>query len=387
MKTVFLVLMICAGATLIGTATAQTVPALHRVGIEQSRGTAASVRVADVPLAFTGQVFARNLSTDARAQSDDALRELGDVLVRAGAELSGAVRLMAYVADDRSVAAVEEAVATHFAKTPAAFTLVRTPLPAPGALVAFEAVAVSSRSPRAVEVVDANAAILPAGGKIFISGQAERGADLASAVKLTMAGLHRSVAHLGLKKSDIVQVKAFIKPFGEHDVAKREVAASFDGGRVPPTAIYEWVSELFTEIEVVVSATSLPATAGEPITYAWLPWHPKSPRFSHVTHVMPGTPLIFIGAIDGGDANDPRTQMKTIFERLGSVLFEAGSSYRNMAKATYYLSDRTARGLLGEIRGVYYDPTRPPAASAVGVQGHGYRGRAAMLDMIAVPVK
>jgi enamine deaminase RidA (YjgF/YER057c/UK114 family) len=100
---------------------------------------------------------------------------------------------------------------------------------------------------------------------------------------------------------------------------------------------------------------------------------------------MPGTPLIFIGAIDGGDRNDPRTQMKTIFERLGSVLFEAGSSYRNMAKATYYLSDRTARTLLGDIRGVYYDPTRPPAASAVGVEGHGHPGRAAMLDMIAVP--
>jgi hypothetical protein len=34
---------------------------------------------------------------------------------------------------------------------------------------------------------------------------------------------------------------------------------------------------------------------------------------------------------------------------------------------------------------VYYDPTRPPAASAVGVEGHGHPGRAAMLDMIAVP--
>src|SRR5688572_18433319 len=103
MKTVSSFLMFCGGVTLIGSASAQSVPALDRVGIDKSRGIAASVRVADVPLVFTGQVFARNMSAHAGAQADDALRELGEVLVRAGAELSGLVRLAAYVADDRSV--------------------------------------------------------------------------------------------------------------------------------------------------------------------------------------------------------------------------------------------------------------------------------------------
>ena len=77
--------------------------------------------------------------------------------------------------------------------------------------------------------------------------------------------------------------------------------------------------------------------------------------------------------------------MKAIFERLGSVLFEAGSSYRHLAKATYYLADPKALALLGEIRGVYFDPARPPAASALRVGGLGHPGRAAQLDMIAVP--
>jgi hypothetical protein len=36
---------------------------------------------------------------------------------------------------------------------------------------------------------------------------------------------------------------------------------------------------------------------------------------------------------------------------------------------------------------VYFDPVRPPAASALGVTSLGYRGRAAVIDMIAVPVK
>jgi len=53
MKTVSSFLMFCGGVTLIGSASAQSVPALDRVGIDKSRGIAASVRVADVPLVFT----------------------------------------------------------------------------------------------------------------------------------------------------------------------------------------------------------------------------------------------------------------------------------------------------------------------------------------------
>jgi enamine deaminase RidA (YjgF/YER057c/UK114 family) len=251
--------------------------------------------------------------------------------------------------------------------------------------VAFEAVAVSSLDGADVKITD-NAAVMPAGGKIFISGQAVRGDDLAAAVKATMAGLHRSVAHLGLKKSDVVQVKAFIKPFSEQAVVAREVAASFEGAAAPPVVAMEWVSDQFAEIELVLSARAIAAPA-EKITYAWLPWLTKSTRFCNVTHIAAGTPLIFIGAVDGDGPAEARGQMKTIFERLGSVLFEAGSSYRHMAKATYYLVHPEARTLLGDIRDVYYDPARPPAASALNMNGLGYPGRAAMIDMIAVPAK
>ena len=360
---------------------------IQRIAQAGRTGFAASVRVPDGPLVFTGQIFPGNPNGDARAQAENGLQSLETVLAKAGATLSQVARLNAYVSDDRSVSAIESVVAARCGGNPAAVSIIRTPLQVSGTLMSFEAVAMSTRTPTAVEVIDSHSAILPAGGKIFISGQAERGPDLASAVKATMAGLHRSVQHLGLKKSDIVQVKGFIQPAGQHAIAMREVAASFDGAPVPPTILYEWVSELFAEIEIVVSAKSLPATAGEPITYAWLPWLTKSPRYCHVTHIMPGTPLIFIGAVDGGDTNDARTQMKTIFERLGSTLFEAGSSYRNLAKATYYLAHPTARTLLGDIRGVYFDPTRPPAASALNMTGLGYPGRAAMFDIVAVPVK
>jgi hypothetical protein len=42
---------------------------------------------------------------------------------------------------------------------------------------------------------------------------------------------------------------------------------------------------------------------------------------------------------------------------------------------------------LGEIRGVYFDPTRPPSASALQVAAFARPGRTAEIEMIAVPVK
>lgn len=355
---------------------------LQRLERADRPGTAWSVRVPDGPLVFTGQIYGADFSADARQQAEQALATLAKRLRERGSELDQVVRLNAYVAEVASADVVEAVVGERFKATPVAFTLVRTPLAQKGAVVAFEAVATTS----AVSAMDSAAVVLPAGGKVFISGQAEKGTDLASAVRLTMVGLHRSVAHLGLKKSDIVQVKAFIRPASDHATATREVAASFDGGTVPPTVLIEWQSELFAEIEIVVSAAALATKKGENISYAWLPWLNPSPRYCNVAHIAAGTPLIFIGSLDGG-AGDGRSQMKTVFERLGSVLFESGSSYRNLAKATYYLAPGPARLLLGDIRGVYFDPMRPPAASALQVPALGAAGRVIEIDMIAVPVK
>ena len=378
-------LLLFLAATSFGAApTKKNMSTFERLSKNDRSGTAWSVRVPDGPLVFTHQIAPPATAGDAAAQAAGALQALAGVLAGAGSDLTRVVRLNAYVADDAAVPAIDAAVAAQFAATPVAFTLSCTPLTVPGARVMFEAVATTARAPGAAEILE-RAAVLPAGGKIFISGQVERGTDLASGCTATMAGLYRSLEHFGLKKSDVVQVKAFFRPVADPAAATRAIAASFGGGPVPPIILQEWRSDTWVEIELVASARALPAKAGESITYTWLPWLTASPRYCNIAHVMPGVPLIFIGEVSGGDTNDPRTQMKTIFERLGSILFEAGSSYRNLAKATYYLKDATARALLGDIRGVYYDPTRAPAASALGVESFGRPGRAAALDMIAVP--
>src|SRR5687767_810119 len=113
---------------------------VQRLSKSDRSGTAASVRVPDGPLVFTGQVFAMEGTGDARAEAGRALSALAATLAKAGSAPARVVRLAAYVADDAAVSTVEAAVATRFAETPPAFVLIRTPLARRGAKVAFEAV-------------------------------------------------------------------------------------------------------------------------------------------------------------------------------------------------------------------------------------------------------
>lgn len=328
----------------------------------------AAVRVADGPLVFTGLVTGSYRGSDVAQQAASALVALGEVLGAAGSGLERMARLNVIVAPDGDASAVRAELVRRLPALPA-LTVVQSPLVQSGAGVALDAVAASSQAADVVRLVASGAAILPAGGKIFISGQAEKGPDLASATRLTMAGLFRSLDHLGLKRSDVVQVRAFITPFADHAAATREIAASFEG-KAPPTVLIEWVSDLYAEIEIVVSARALGKGPEGPISHAWLPWLAASPRYCHVAHVSAGTPLIFVAGIDGGETGDARTQMKTIFAQLGSTLFEAGSSYRHLAKATYYLGGSASRTVLNDIRGGILR-----SAAAAGSVGTGSEAR------------
>ena len=57
---------------------------------------------------------------------------------------------------------------------------------------------------------------------------------------------------------------------------------------------------------------------------------------------------------------------------------------RHIAKATYYVSDKTADQEINTIRPTIYDPARPPAASKISVPGTGRVGKATVIDVIAV---
>jgi len=384
--------LIAFGVWMLGwSAAAQTplaspaVSLVRRAPVDAS-GRVAFVRVEDAPLYFSHQVFARDVSLNARAQTEQAIDRFREDLAKVGGNMEGVLRLNLAVAEESDLPLVEAALAERFAGHAPAITWVSTPLTLAGARVAIDGIAVVSRAPAGVDWIEGAGAVVPAGAKVFVSGQLERGGDPAASVRRSMEGLHRTNDHLGLAKRDVVQVKIFLQPFTEHPSALREVVASFGGIASPPVIMVEWVSAEHAEIEMIVAGTSLRSVPTESLSFVTLPGKTKSPRFSHVAVVAAGTPLIFLGGIDAGPGLEPREQWKRIFERLGSTLFEAGSSFRHLVKATYYLEDSPARGVLNEIRATYYDPSRPPAASAVGVRRIGRSDRAFHLDMIAVPL-
>lgn len=72
--------------------------------------------------------------------------------------------------------------------------------------------------------------VLSPGRKVFISGQAETGNNLTDATQQTMRSLFATLAYLGAKADDVVQLKAFMNPIEEAEVLEKEIA-SFFGGR------------------------------------------------------------------------------------------------------------------------------------------------------------
>jgi enamine deaminase RidA (YjgF/YER057c/UK114 family) len=373
-----------------GSTRTPTAPMIVRQAKNDRSGTAWFVRAPDAGLIFTGQVTATNVALDPAGQAEEALNNLRDLLRgEAGSDLDHVLRLNVYVASPEVTAVVDQVIAKRFASAPPAVTVAYTPLAKPQARVAFDAIAIpqAAITPPKIEFTTNGAAIMPAGGKVFVAGQANPGPGLGNSVKAIMPNLFKALAHIGLGKESIVQVKAFIKPFSEHATALAEIKASFGDLPMPPVVLVEWTTTQPAEIELIAAAPDLKRPIEEAAAHVNLPGMTTSPVFSRISTVAAGAPLIFISGIDGGQGGTAREQWKRVFDQLGTVLWESGSSFRHMVKATYFLNDANAREQMTSIRGVYYDPTRPPSASALDVTQMPRPGRLVMLDMIAVPVK
>jgi len=227
-------------------------------------------------------------------------------------------------------------------------------------------------------------AILPPGTRVYVSGQAVPGKDLAEATRKTLDELRDTLKFLGLKESSVVQVKAFVQPMTQHKIVLGETAKFFQdaNAKVPPLVLVEWQSSLPIEIELI--AWGGRERAGEPIEFLTPPKMKASPVYSRVARVNDGK-LIYLSSFLGKTENDPGAEIPEIFDAMGKVLEKAGSDYRHLAKATYYVTRPEATKKMGEIRPKYYDPKRPPAASLAQVAGTGQTKRTVTIDMIAVP--
>src|SRR5262249_35220908 len=145
-----------------------------------------------------------------------------------------------YIRYPNDLPLVQQALASTFKGTnkPAA-SFVITALPHPDALVAMDAVAVPS-----LHMNDPNAwktnmpsgppfdrEIHPAAGFtggpiVYVSGMADTN-SLPEATRVTLSKLMTAIGHLGLGKSDIVQLKAFFQPMSEAAVVRKEIVDFF----------------------------------------------------------------------------------------------------------------------------------------------------------------
>ncbi|MFN7139630.1 MAG: RidA family protein [Limisphaerales bacterium] len=361
---------------------------------DSATGTAKAVVVDRLPLAHTAQVFPVGKKGEVVAQGEIAkqteqvLENLNTVLKKAKSDLGQVVKLNIYVANAELTEPVTRVLAKRFpGKQKPAVAFTGGELPMPGALVAMDAVAVSrlkTRGSAPVHFLDKDArhslvTVLPPDGAVYLAVLATRG-DLAPATRETMQKIEEAIAHLGLKRSDIVQLKAFLLPMSRVEEVKSVIAEFFGGETVPPVIYYEWMSgSVPIEIEAIAAA---PASKAEStITYHTPTGITASPVYSRLARVHGGK-RIYISGLYG--TSEPEKDIKEIYEQLDALLERTGSSRDHMAKATYYFSDPKSNSRLDAFRPGYYNPKTPPTASKTRVKDVGQPGRGIAIDMIAI---
>ena len=387
-------------------------PVVMRFGQESATGGATAVVVSGAELIHLTQILP--MGADGKlvgpGDIDAQMRQVAQNLV-AGIELAGGeaarvLKLNIYVTEARVAEEIRQRFAEFDETAPRpAISFVVTPLPDPAAMLAVDAGIAGgdgtsrgssdslARAPvrRVGEAsrlggrIGPVAAILPVGPRVYISGQAEAGdGTVADATRQTLASLGRSLEFLGLKREDVVQVKAFLTPMTAVGEFEREVAAFFAGAPLPVTSVVQWHSELPIEIEMIV-AGERNRPAGEQsaaVEYLTPPGMAASPIYCRIARVLAPTSIYTTGIYASRPDLGGEQEVADVLGQLGKILEQTGGDWRHLAKATYYVSSDATSTELNRQRPRHYDPQRPPAASKAVVAGSGRDGRQITIDLI-----
>ncbi|MDF1844832.1 MAG: Rid family hydrolase [Rubripirellula sp.] len=345
-------------------------------------------------LAHTHQLLPAERGLQATEQIEDVFQQLKNVINDSGSSVDDLIQVNLYVASPE-VAVAAHGHLTHWipANARPAVTTVETPLPqdASFGMDAIYAVRQSeqlskiSKAPHSAQPPNSSLPksqirILPQGDVVYVSGQAKPG-NLAMATRVTLEGLQQTLDHLKLRRTDIVRVKCFLQPMSEVEVVNLELTRFFAIDALPAISHVEWIGgdSRPIEIELVVAASALKTSAT--ISYETPPGMKASPVFSRVARIH-GNHRIYVSALISDSAGEGTEQVQSIFEQLIRRLKPARSNLRHLAKAEYYVTSASSSSALNQIRPLYYDPARPPAASKAMVRGIGHADRAVSIAMI-----
>lgn len=378
--------------------------------LETDRQSASSgaVLVGPCALAHTAQMLpldaqGRLVGKDNAAnQARMVLSNLENALQAAGSGMDRLIRVHAYAASSEAMDACRPIFAERFAKSARpAVTWTIGKLPLAGALVTADAVAaVPQHAGRQVAHVHvtgraaalrpssppkADVSILPQGRVAYISGQAAADETLAEATRETLVGLQKTLEHLGLDRSHVVQVKTFLQPMSQVEQADQEIAAFFQGMTIPAVTHVEWTMRGPIEIELIAWAPEGTARMAQGRLSFITPSEMRpSPVFARVV-VVDSKQVLYTSGITVEAGDNPEREVRQVFERLGKLLKMGGSDFLHLAKATYYVTDDDVSQMLTKVRPDFYNPERPPAASKAAVRGAGVGGGRIVVDLIGVP--
>ena len=379
--------------------TAPSGSAVQYLPLDAPAGMSQAVVVQGQPLVHTRQLLPLDREGkpvgegEVDKQIEQVLNNLDAVLGASGSSLGKLVRLNVYAITPQTVDRLREQLRKRLdpAVRPA-ITAVLTPMPHRKALVAVDAIAVSSETSQAValkrceavagEKDCADAAVLPRGGVAYLSGVPEESGVAVPAVTKAMSTLWRTLAQLQLSPAHVVQLKVFLRPAASADEVLQELKKFFPGQMTPPVVFVEWIAAPQVEIELIAQlpATDKPATGLE---YYTPPDVRASAVFSRVALVR-SERQIYISGLFARAPGNGEAQAGDVFAQLKAILAQTGSDMLHLAKATYYVCDADASRGFDIARPMSFAPERPPAASLLMVHGVGQSGRTLTMDMIAV---
>jgi enamine deaminase RidA (YjgF/YER057c/UK114 family) len=348
-----------------------------------------AVIVDDLALVHTTQALPENVGRSARAQAEQVLVALDRILKSANTSLDRACKLNVYLGSEEARPSVQQALAARFSsRNKPAVTFVVGNLRRADRLIAMDAIAAvteeSASQPRPENGIRPFA-VLPKGPKIYVSGMADTNA-LPEAAKRTLEKLTAAIEHLGVRKKDIVQLKAFLQPMSDSELVRKEVVDFFDGD-APPVVFVEWISPKPNppiEIELIARAKGDFAKEADAVSFLTPPGTTDTKVFRRVARINRGK-QIYISGLYGHTSGNGGAQVSEIYDSLKGTLQQTGSDFEHLVKATYYVLDDESSNKLNEIRPKFYTPDRAPAASKAKVKGVGFADKTITLDMIAVP--
>lgn len=392
-----------------------TEPSIQYVPMDAPPGMSQAVVVQGFPLVHTRQLLpldpaGKPVGPDAAdpasldKQIEQVLDNLQAVLKESGSGLDKLVRVNVYALSVPTVDRVRELLSKRLdPSVRPAITSVLTPLPHRDALVALDAVAAatpqaggeSEAGGKAVKLNRceavagregyADAAVLPAGGVVYLSGQPEDGTVSEPAVDRSMTQLLKTMSHLKLSPEHVVHIKVFLQPMTSAEDVLAELKKFFPDRPTPPVVFVEWLASVPIEIEMVAQLPSIDESADN-VEFFTPPDVRPSTVFSKVALVNTDRQIY----ISGQYARDPsrgEAQAMHVLGQLKEILEETGSDMSHMVKGTYYVCDHDAARWIDRVRPKVFDPKRPPAASKLMVHAMGMEGRSMTVDMIAVPSK